>query len=99
MSDINNMFLVFLAGASGAFIGITNKRINWTLLQRITYFISGCLVAFWISPFICKQLNMLESEEISVVAFASGLFWYGLVSRLRKLIDNVITNARAAHKK
>jgi hypothetical protein len=83
------MLWVIAAGFSGAFIGMNKRKNTRTFLQRVIYLFSGSLVEFWLSPFLCKQFNFFDPEELSAVAFMSGLFWSGIVYRLRKIIDTI----------
>jgi hypothetical protein len=98
MNDVSNIFWITCAGVSGAFIGMSRKKCQWTVLQRFSYLFSGSLVAFWLSPFICKQFSLPEPEEVSVIAFLCGLFWTELISRLKKTISQIIDNLKAIKK-
>lgn len=94
MNNLYSMLWIAAAGISGAFIGMTRRDAYRTPLQRFVYLLSGLLVAFWLSPLLCKKLNLYEPEEISAVAFASGVFWSSILSHIGKLINSLSITKR-----
>lgn len=89
MENIKHLIWLAAAGVSGAFIGLTMHPAERTRFQTWAFMISGLLVAFWLSPFICKYFSLSEPEEISAVAFAAGAFWSSIVEKLGTVVEAV----------
>ena len=87
MYSLKNLLWLAAAGCSGAFIGMTSSPTPRTPWQRLVFLLSGLLVAFWLTPFLCKQFNLYHPEEISAMAFTSGAFWSNIVSRIGQIIS------------
>jgi hypothetical protein len=85
--NLKHLLWLAAAGISGAFIGMTSSPAERTPWQRLVFLLSGLLVAFWLTPFLCKQFNLSNPEEISAMAFSSGAFWSSIVTRIGQLIN------------
>ncbi|HCI6749376.1 TPA: hypothetical protein NPP60_005046 [Klebsiella variicola subsp. variicola] len=87
MDSLKQLLWLAAAGLSGAFIGLTMHPAERTPFQRFAFIISGLLVAFWLSPVICRYFGLMEPEEISAVAFAAGAFWSSIVDKVGQLVE------------
>ena len=87
MYTVKYLLWLAAAGVSGAFIGMISSQIQRTLWQRIIFILSGLLVAFWLTPYLCKQFNLSNPEDISAMAFASGAFWSSIITRTGQVIS------------
>ncbi|MCS5737134.1 hypothetical protein N1032_25740 [Herbiconiux sp. CPCC 203386] len=86
MDSIKHMILLACAGVSGAIIGLSIHPNERTPLQRFMFILSGLLVAFWLTPFICRYFGLTAPEEISAVAFAAGAFWSSIVDKVGQVV-------------
>lgn len=87
MYTLKHLLWLAAAGFSGAFIGMASSQTERTLWQRLVFLLSGLLVAFWLTPFLCKQFNLSNPEEISAMAFSSGAFWSSIITRIGQIIS------------
>lgn len=87
MYTLKYLLWLAAAGISGAFIGMTSSPTARTPWQRLVFLLSGLLVAFWLTPFLSKQFNLSNPEEISAMAFSSGAFWSSIVTRIGQIIS------------
>lgn len=95
MYTLKYLLWLAAAGISGAFIGMTSSPTTRTPWQRLVFLLSGLLVAFWLTPFLCKQFNLSNPEEISAMAFSSGAFWSSIITRIGQVISTFnLTNGR-----
>ncbi|MCS5452515.1 hypothetical protein ACJVQT_22895 [Enterobacter huaxiensis] len=86
MDHVKHLLWLAAAGVSGAFIGLSMHPEQRTPWQRAIYLVSGLLVAFWLSPILCKYFNLSAPEEISAVAFSAGAFWSSIVTKIGQII-------------
>lgn len=87
MDGLKHYLLLAAAGLSGAFIGLTMHPGERTPFQRLAFIVSGLLVAFWLSPVICRYFGLTSPEEISAVAFVAGAFWSSIVDKAGQLVE------------
>lgn len=87
MDNLKHWLWLASAGLSGAFIGMSVHPKERTIWQRAVFIVSGVLVAFWLTPFICKYFGMTGPEEVSAIAFASGAFWSSIVNKVGEVIE------------
>ncbi|VGQ11842.1 hypothetical protein SB5439_05002 [Klebsiella variicola] len=87
MDSLKQLLWLAAAGLSGAFIGLTMHPGERTRFQRLAFLCSGLLVAFWLTPVICRYFGLLEAEEIAAVAFAAGAFWSSIVDKMGQIIE------------
>lgn len=88
MDGLKHFLWLAAAGLSGAYIGMMMKPIQLTARHKMAYLVSGLLVAFWLTPVLCKYFNLVTPEEISGVAFISGAFWSSIMDKVKQKIDN-----------
>lgn len=91
MEGLKEMLWLAAAGVSGAIIGLSMHPAKRSVLQRFVFVLSGLLVAFWLTPIICRYFGLAAAEEISAVAFAAGAFWSSIVDKAGKILETVLT--------
>lgn len=89
MNEIKHLIWLASAGVSGAIIGLSIHPSERTPIQRFVFVLSGLLVAFWLTPFICRYFGLDAPEEVSAVAFAAGAFWSSIVDKLGQVVQNL----------
>lgn len=89
MDTIKQALWLIAAGVSGAIIGMSVHPQERTTWQRVVFVVSGVLVAFWLTPVICKYFGMTSPEEVSAIAFAAGAFWSSIITKLGQIIEAV----------
>lgn len=89
MEGLKHLIWLAAAGVSGAIIGLSIHPGERTPFQRFAFVLSGLLVAFWLTPFICRYFGLVAAEEISAVAFAAGAFWSSIIDKLGQLVKGL----------
>ena len=73
------------AGLSGSFVGSRiRKKKALTLSDNIQYMLSGLLVAFFITPMVCKWFHVTDFEDVRALTFLTGVFWPKILERFRQ---------------
>jgi hypothetical protein len=77
------------AGLSGSFVGMRlRKKKAHTLSDNAQYMLSGLLVAFFITPMVCKWFHVTDPEDIRAITFITGVFWPKILERFRQDIKS-----------
>lgn len=87
MESLKQLLWLAAAGISGAFIGLSMHPSERSKLQIFMFLLSGLLVAFWLTPILCKFMGLTATEEITAVAFGAGAFWSSVVEKFAKWFE------------
>lgn len=91
-SNVKNLLWLAGAGMGGSFVGwriFKPKKKPRTLGENVGYLISGLLVAFFLTPFVCKWFHVSDTEDMKTVAFFTGIFWSKILDRYAMDIKNM----------
>lgn len=88
--SLKHLIWLACAGLSGSFVGwrFFRPKKKATLADSASYLVSGLLVAFFLTPFVCKWFHVTELEDMRTVAFFTGVFWSKILDKYAEDFKN-----------
>lgn len=89
LEKLSGKSLLLVIAIVSSIVGLVVNTEIKTFNQRISFLFGGAACCYFLTPGLCRWLDVVDVDWINVIAFAMGVFGMGLLQRVKVYVDSL----------